>query len=42
MINRLPDVEAVFQFCNKRSTPFLDGYRPGHRVMENYEVLLWQ
>lgn len=36
IFNRLPDVEATFRFSGTRSRPYADGYRPAHRVTDNY------
>ena len=36
IFNRLPDVEAIFRFSGTRSRPYADGYRPAHRVTDNY------
>jgi len=36
ILEREPDVEAVFEFNNVRKNPASDGYRPGHLIKENY------
>ena len=33
---RTPDVEVTFRFNGTRRTPAGDGYRPAHRVREDY------
>lgn len=33
---RLPDVEVRFRFNGTRKRPVADGYRPAHRVREDY------
>ena len=33
---RTPDVEVTFRFNGTRRTPAADGYRPAHRVREDY------
>jgi elongation factor Tu len=33
---RTPDVEVVFRFSGTRHTPVRDGYRPAHRIREDY------
>ena len=35
-MNRLPDVEVIFEFNGARKNPANDGYRPAHLVMDNY------
>lgn len=35
-MNKLPDVEVVFQFNGNRKTPAIDGYRPSHLIVDNY------
>lgn len=35
-MNKLPDVEVLFEFNGTRKTPAADGYRPAHLVTENY------
>lgn len=35
-MNRIPDVEAIFEFNGTRKNPAYDGYRPAHLVMDNY------
>ena len=34
--DRPPDVEAVFRFIGARTRPYADGYRPAHRVTDDY------
>lgn len=35
-MNRLPDVEVIFEFNSTRRNPAYDGYRPAHLVTDNY------
>ena len=35
-MNKLPDVEAIFEFNGTRANPAADGYRPAHLVTNNY------
>lgn len=35
-MNRIPDVEAIFEFNGTRKNFAKDGYRPAHLVMDNY------
>ena len=35
-MNRLPDVEVIFEFNSTRRNPANDGYRPAHLVTDNY------
>ena len=35
-MNTTPDVEAIFEFNGTRKTPVANGYRPAHRVTEDY------
>lgn len=35
-MNRLPDVEAIFEFNGTRKSPASDGYRPAHLVTGSY------
>lgn len=35
-MNRLPDVEAIFEFNGTRKNPANDGYRPAHLVTDTY------
>ena len=35
-MNRLPDVEAIFEFNGTRTNPAADGYRPAHLITGNY------
>ena len=32
VLEREPDIEAVFEFCGVRKAPASDGYRPGHLI----------
>ena len=34
-MNRLPDVEAIFEFNGTRKNPAHDGYRPAHLVKDD-------
>ncbi len=36
VVDRFPDVEAIFEFNGTRSNPVYDGYRPAHLVTDNY------
>ncbi len=36
MIDREPDVEVLFEFNGIRTRPVADGYRPAHRVTDDY------
>lgn len=36
VLEREPDIEAVFEFCGVRKTLASDGYRPGHLIKEGY------
>ena len=36
ILSRSPDVEVTFRFNGTRRTPAADGYRPAHRVREDY------
>lgn len=36
VLEREPDIEAVFEFCGVRKAPASDGYRPGHLIKEGY------
>lgn len=36
IFDRTPDVEVTFRFNGTRRTPVADGYRPAHRVREDY------
>lgn len=36
VLEREPDIEAVFEFCGVRKAPAADGYRPGHLIKEGY------
>ena len=36
VMDRFPDVEAIFEFNGTRSNPVYDGYRPAHLVTDNY------
>lgn len=36
ILNRCPDVEVTFRFNGTRRGPAADGYRPAHRVREDY------
>lgn len=36
IIDRMPDVEAIFEFNGARKNPVCDGYRPAHLVTDNY------
>ena len=35
-MNRLPDVEVIFEFNGVRKHPAFDGYRPAHLVVDDY------
>lgn len=35
-MNRLPDVEVIFEFNDARIHPANDGYRPAHLVVDDY------
>ena len=35
-MNALPDVEVIFEFNGTRSSYVADGYRPAHRIREDY------
>lgn len=35
-MNRVPDVEVVFEFNSTRKNPANDGYRPAHQISGNY------
>lgn len=35
-MNRLPDVEVIFEFNGTRKKPVSDGYRPAHLVTDTY------
>ena len=35
-MNRLPDVEVIFEFNGTRKNPANDGYRPAHLVTDTY------
>lgn len=35
-MNRMPDVEALFEFNGTRKTPAMDGYRPAHLITGKY------
>lgn len=35
-IDRAPDVEVTFRFNGTRRGPVADGYRPAHRIREDY------
>lgn len=35
-MNRLPDVEVIFEFNSTRKHPATDGYRPAHLVTDKY------
>lgn len=34
--DRPPDVETIFRFIGARTRPYADGYRPAHRVTDDY------
>ena len=36
MMNRAPDVEVYFEFNGRRGREVYDGYRPAHRVKDDY------
>jgi len=36
MIDRKPDVEAVFEFNGTKTKPIISGYQPAHLITENY------
>ena len=36
ILQRVPDVEVLFEFNGTRKTPIIDGYRPMHLVTEDY------
>ena len=36
ILDRDPDVEVTFRFTGTRRFPAADGYRPAHRVREDY------
>ena len=35
-MNRLPDVEVIFEFNGTRINPATNGYRPAHLIMDDY------
>ena len=35
-MNRLPDVEVLFEFNSTRKRPVTDGYRPAHLITDDY------
>ena len=35
-LDRTPDAEVLFRFNGTRRTPAADGYRPAHRIREDY------
>ena len=35
-MDRLPDVEVLFEFNGTRKNPALDGYRPAHLITDDY------
>ena len=36
VFDRTPDAEVIFRFNGTRRTPAADGYRPAHRIREDY------
>ena len=36
VFDRTPDAEVTFHFNGTRRTPAADGYRPAHRIREDY------
>lgn len=36
VFERKPDVEAIFEFNGARRAPIFDGYRPAHRIKDDY------
>ena len=36
VFDRAPDAEMTFRFNGTRRTPAADGYRPAHRIREDY------
>ena len=36
IFDRAPDAEVIFRFNGTRRTPVRDGYRPAHRIREDY------